>query len=179
MPIYEYEEDEHPAGFIGLRLQLSVGNKLRSRYWRYRNKKAPSGFYSEKQIKEFKKEAKELEEKWLKDRKKYNAYINRHLPPKRNKHCPVGVRCVSLVWKDSADRHGGRYLPKPTLYAQTRINKKAYTLTVCFENQKTYKGAIDEIFTWLRKQKKLKAINQDWYNRMPNYKKAMEYLNEF
>ncbi len=72
MPIYRYEQNEHPAGFIGLRVAVSVSGELKQKYYSFtRNGQR----FSQQEIDVLEEDAKALEMEWKQDQNKKNGQL--------------------------------------------------------------------------------------------------------
>lgn len=65
MSITVYNDGDHPAGFIGIRVSVMVELDHRQKYFSFRNKQSRTGFVTTATENQLMREARELEGKWL------------------------------------------------------------------------------------------------------------------
>lgn len=108
MSIYEYNEDEHPGGFIGLRVAVMVNKKHKQKYYSFRDTSGKRFFLTQKQINQIWREARELEEKWLNMQKVAEKRRLKDARPTSRAQDSTGVRGITFTYLYSPDRHGNK-----------------------------------------------------------------------
>jgi len=92
--IYRYDEYDHPAGFIGLRVNVSIDGKVKQKYFSLRER--PGVWVSlEKELKLI-KQADNLNKKWRNQQAKAKRENNRNAIPRKSSHT-TKVRGISMM----------------------------------------------------------------------------------
>ncbi|HET8687487.1 MAG TPA: hypothetical protein VFM18_12605 [Methanosarcina sp.] len=89
MAVFIYNEFEHPAGFVGIRVARRVGDKFRQKYFAFSKlTKGKNGEISAKQLKALENEARALDEAWRLENEKYKrqALLSRPNANTRKEH---------------------------------------------------------------------------------------------
>lgn len=76
MAVFIYNEFEHPAGFVGVRVARRVGDKFRQKYFAFSKlTKGRNGEISAKQLKALENEARALDEEWRLENEKLKRQV--------------------------------------------------------------------------------------------------------
>ncbi len=76
MAVFIYNEFEHPAGFVGIRVARRVGDKFRQKYFAFSKLvKGRNGEVSPKQLKTLEAEARALDEEWRLENEKFKRQL--------------------------------------------------------------------------------------------------------
>lgn len=99
MSVIEYEQGEHPAGFVGIRVTRSVNGQTRNRWFSIRSKgvRLPA-----RQIREIRREARELDARWEGEQQK-----NRD----RRRPTATGIRGVTANFVVDHGTYRSTYVP--------------------------------------------------------------------
>ena len=92
--IYRYDEYDHPAGFIGLRVNVSIDGKVKQKYFSLRAR--PGVWVSLDKELDLIKQADKLDKKWRNQQAKAQRENKRNAIPRKNLHT-TRVRGISMV----------------------------------------------------------------------------------
>lgn len=111
MSLTIYNEGDHPAGFIGIRIVRTVSGKSRQQYFSFRNPENRK-IVSKKRQTELLREAQELEASWIAENAEYQ-YQKRisQSNPKTRKESSTGVEGLTLTFVSDHSRKKNYYYP--------------------------------------------------------------------
>lgn len=105
--IYYYDEYEHGAGFVGIRVAVSVDGTVKQRYFTFH--KRPGVFVSQEEEALLREDAEKLNKKWHNQQAKKQLHRRRQAKPRINQKFPCTTRVsgISLrIRKDKKNRGG-------------------------------------------------------------------------
>ena len=171
--IYRYNEYEHPAGFIGLRVAVSIDGYVKQKYFNFRKKR---GLFvsTEEELKLIEKATK-LDKKWRNQQAKMQRENKRNAIPRKNLHT-TRVRGISMIASSDRKYRCGRMKIYPYIALSIHISHKGEVFTTTIRLKKdgsnlksVWKKAIDMVC----KKKKMRN-NQQLYQRQPTKKEVLK-----
>jgi hypothetical protein len=132
MPIYEYNEGEHPGGFIGLRVSVSINGKVKQKYFRF--KKNNHEYISLTEENKLRKQAEKLNNLWLKIQKQEQKKNKQNIDFYKHKRTSVyntGIQGISARFIIDRKFRANRWIIYyyPAFRVQGAIDKKPYLKT--------------------------------------------------
>lgn len=176
--IYRYDEFEHPAGFIGLRVNVSIDGKVKQKYFNFRKKRHV--FVSMSEELELIKEANKLDKKWRNQQAKAQLEHKRNAIPRKNLYT-TRVRGISMIPSfDRKYRCGGM---KNYHYISLSINisheGEHFATTIRLKKDGSNLGAAWKKAVDMVCKKKKMRNNQQLYQRQPTKKELFKIRPAF
>jgi len=129
MSIFEYEEGELSNGFVGLRVNVSVGSEIMQRWFSFRgkrnsNKRNTRVWVSATKEKLIRRKARKLEKQWLADQAEaHEEYVAAAIPTARGNACAkTGIRGINIVYLPSNGRSIKNVYFNPNFIVQVKKN---------------------------------------------------------
>lgn len=163
MTIKEYKEGEHPGGFIGLCVRVSVRGKPKQRYFSFKKpvmnsyeygnnkkfKRREYKFISLTMKKRIKREAKELNEIWIQEQKE----------EKRKRKLRIldsigsgGIEGVTANIQKSKSNYPGRYYFLPFFYARGQFENSRFAKRFYLSQYDTYSDCWEDAVRYYCKE---------------------------
>ncbi len=171
--IYRYDEDDHPAGYIGLRVAVSIDGCVKQQYFNFR--KRPGVFVSIEEELDLIKQATKLDNKWRNEQAKMQQENRRNAIPRKNSHT-TRVRGISMNASfDRKYRCGGmKIYPYIALRIHISHEGEVFTTTIRLKKDgSNLKSAWKRAVDLLCKKKKMRN-NQQLYQRQPTKKQVLK-----
>lgn len=175
MPIYEYNENDHPAGFEGLRVAVSVGKELKQKYFPFRRGRGANAEYiSYDEEQALRKKADEFNAKW-KEQQKEAAAKNRKIAAfnahnyKTGSLNQTGVRGVSAFFytRTKQTRKGEKTYYTAALRVHILHNGVRSTAAFTGITEKNYGAKWGEAIRFYAEKKQLRKFSH-LIERKPN-----------
>ncbi len=164
--IYQYNEYDHPAGFVGLRVSVSVNGKVKQKYFTFH--KRPGEFVSLAREKIIIKKADKLNDKWTKQQAKARL-INRKNAISSGSKNTTRVRGISLIASFDKKKVDGVEKNYPYVAFSIHVSHEGENFATTIRLQKdgsnlrsAWKKAVD----FVCEKKELKN-NNEFYKRTP------------
>lgn len=176
--IYRYDEYDHPAGFIGLRVAVSIDGKVKQKYFSLRER--PGVFVSlEKELKLI-KEASKLDKKWRNEQAQAKLENKRNAMPGKSLYT-TRVKGISMI--SSFERKSRSGVEKIYRYLAFSIHisheRERFSTTVRLKKDGSNLGpAWKKAVDFVCKNKKMRN-NKQLYQRKPTKKEFFKISPSF
>ena len=160
MSIYEYNEGDHPGGFLGLRVTVSINGNVKQKYFRF--KKNHHEYISLVEEKALRKKAAKLHNEWMKLQKQAQAEAKKveYFKHKRQSVYNTGIQGISMrfIIDKKWRQNQWKIYYTPAFRIQGMENKKKYLKTF-YITDKSYSDAWIEAVIYFCKVKNIDDIS--------------------
>jgi hypothetical protein len=156
MPIYEYAELDHPAGFIGLRVSVSVGGKLKQKYFAFRKR---GEYVTVKEERQIRREANALHESWLVEQEDAKHKSNSQAKEIRGSVYCTGVRGIKLKFAVEKKFREGTWKKyySPIFYVSGSVEGEPFSRRFYISEKQPYRTAWRKAVLYYANKKRIKA----------------------
>lgn len=175
MPIYEYNEDEHAGGFIGLRVAVMVGGNFRQQYYSYVKKQGGKNtdtlFKNEKEIALLLKDANKLDKQWLIEQRKMQHLRQTFGPPLNtciNPQWDTGIRGLTCRYKISDHKQDNKRLVFSISIFSTNDKGEKLQASRNIMDESTIETVWRDMAKQLALSRGLKRMPSKWMLALPN-----------
>lgn len=173
--VYRYDEFEHPAGFIGLRVNVSIDGKVSQKYFNFRER--PGVFVSSTKELALIEKASKLDKQWRNQQAKARLENKRNAIPRKNLHT-TRVRGISMIPSFDRKYRCGGMKDYPYIALSIHISHEGQHFSTTLRLKKdgsNLKSAWKRAVDLLCKKKKMRN-NQQLYQRQPTMKEFFKII---